>query len=322
MESLVVCIGEGRSHVAELVRGEREPITVGRGLKNSVVLTDPYVGECQLEFFQVDGHWLAKLHDDVNPVLVNDEVAEEAVFALSQGDRITIGRTHLDIYSAEYRVEPTRKLLFSKWLYSGRSALAVAFLTMLGVAILDGGMDYFEYAQNEEWKTYLATVLSTASIILVWAGSWALIGRVTRHQAHFAVQLLVTALVAAAILLAIPVASYVDYFLSSATAGQLAGYILATFMLALLLRWNIYFATHPARPWLSACSISVMCLVTYFGMSLLERPEFEAKPRYSTTLKPPFAPRSRGEAVDDFLASASALTDELNAQLVENPANK
>ncbi|MGB5325437.1 MAG: FHA domain-containing protein, partial [Pseudomonadales bacterium] len=157
METLVIAVGEQRSTVAEIIRGRQAPFTLGRALHNDVVLTDPYVGAEQLRFYQRDGHWFATVLDDVNPVMVNDEPVESGDIALASGDRLTIGRTHLEVYSEDYRVEPARKLLLSSWLYHGRRALFIALLATVFVAALDALIDYFEYSEQRSWEGLLNT---------------------------------------------------------------------------------------------------------------------------------------------------------------------
>lgn len=308
MESLIVCMGERRGHVAELVRGSDKPVTVGRSLDNTVVLTDPYVSQHQLVFFKQDAHWHVQVVDDVNPVLLNDAMLKQRTFAATSGDRITIGRTHLDIYSEGYQVEPTRKLLLSSWLYGGRTALCVAFLTVLAIALSDALFDYFLYAQTNEWKSQLNTVFSTAASILVWASVWSLIGRLAREQAHYALQLLVTSLVCGLMILTIPLIDVVNYVMSSNLAGAITACTLTLLLLALLLRWNIYFSTHPPKPALTALLISSACVLTYYGLAVLKEPNFILSPQYSAALKPPFVWLQSGQSIGDFLLDASALT--------------
>jgi hypothetical protein len=309
MESLIVCVGEKRGHVAELVRGSDHPVTVGRSLDNTVVLTDPYVGQHQLVFFKQDAHWHVEVVDDVNPVLLNDAMLKQRSFPVTSGDRITIGRTHLDIYSQGYQVEPTRKLLLSNWLYGGKTVFCVAFLTVLVMALLDALFDYFMYAQSNEWKSQLNTVLSTAASILVWASVWSLIGRLAREQAHYALQLLVTSLACGLMVLTIPLIDLVNYITSSNLAGAIAACTLTLILLAWLLRWNIYFSTHPPKPALTALLISSACVFTYYGLAVLKEPDFILSPQYSASLKPPFALLQNGQSIGDFLFDASALTD-------------
>lgn len=311
MESLVICIGERRSSVAEIFRGGEDSFCVGRALHNNVVLTDPYVGPEQLRFFRRDGHWYAQPLDTVNPVLLNDEPAEGDEIPLASGDRLTIGRTHIDVFSEDYQVEPARKLLLSSWLYRGRTAMLVALLATFAAAGLDALMDYFEYAQRRSWEGHLNTALSTVALVVVWAGIWALIGKLTRHQGHYSIQLLVTALASGLISLALPLPSFVDYLFSSVTAAELFGYLLALLLLALLLRWNLYYAVHPGRPWFNAFCVAAMCILTYAGVSRLQQPEYSALPRYSASLKPPLGAAPGGVAIDAFLERGDQLAQSL-----------
>ncbi|NND40231.1 MAG: FHA domain-containing protein [Pseudomonadales bacterium] len=307
-------MGERRAGVAEIVRGRDEPITFGRALSNDVVLNDPYVGPSHLRFFKREGDWYAQVLDEVNPLLVNDEPVTSNAVRLAPGDRLSIGRTHLEVYDEGHEVQPARKLLLSSWLYRSRTALALALLATVAVAGLDALLEYYEYAQGLKWETLLTTALSTAALIMVWAAIWALVGRLTRHQAHYSIQLLVTALISGLISIAIPLPSYIDYWLSNHQAAQIAGFLLAALLLALLLRWNLYYATHPHKPWLQAVCMATVCVGAYFGVSKLQQPEYDPSPRYSASLKPPFALWQDGVLPDDFLARGNELAKQVEAE--------
>ncbi|NNC54936.1 MAG: FHA domain-containing protein [Pseudomonadales bacterium] len=322
METLVISLGERRAGIAEIVRGGDSPITLGRALSNDVVLTAPYVGPRHLRFFKRDGHWHAQALDDINPLLVNDTPVGNNAFRLEPGDRLSVGRTQLEVYHEGYQVQPARKLLLSSWLYRSRTALALALLATLAVALLDAVLDYYEYSPALKWEGLLATALSTTALIMVWAAMWALVGRLTRHQAHYSIQLLVTALVSALISLAILLPSYVDYWFSDHQLAGLIGYVLAVLLLALLLRWNLYYATHPDRPRLQAIILAVVCVGAYIGVSKLQQAEYDPNPRYSASLKPPFALWRAGVPAETFLSRSNelALRVETEAATVEELA--
>ena len=152
METLVLQLGIKHGRVAELIRSDGQPITLGRALDNDAVLTDPYVAPHQLRLEKDSGDWFAQVIETENPVFQNGEVKANGRFRVQSGDRITIGRTRLKIFASDYRVEDTRKLLLTSSMYQGKQGLIIAFTILALVVLLDGFSDYIQLSVDDDWE--------------------------------------------------------------------------------------------------------------------------------------------------------------------------
>lgn len=300
MDTLVLQLGIKHGRVAELVRSEGQPITVGRALDNDAVLTDPYVAPHQLRFDKEGSDWYAQVLEVGNPVSQNGEATEETRFQIQSGDRVTIGRTRLNVFAADHRVEDTRKLILSSSMYQGKLGLLIAFAMLVFVALLDGFADYTQLSVDDDWGQYMYSALMGGLIIFIWAGFWSIMGRLFRHQQQFSLQLLTTSLVLLALIFMAPVPGYLEYMTNSVKVSQVFGYIMALIFVTTLLRFNLALATHIGNTWRIAAGLSIVIVGFSYLMGSLESDEFNSSAEYSKVLKPPFALRTSAQSLDQY----------------------
>ncbi|MFT4825203.1 MAG: hypothetical protein ACJASY_003411 [Halioglobus sp.] len=300
MDTLVLQLSIKHGRVADLVRSEGQPITVGRALDNDAVLTDPYVAPHQLRFDKEGSDWYAQVLEQQNPVSQNGDVMKETRFQVQSGDRVTIGRTRLNVFAADHRVEATRTLILSSSMYQGKSGLLIAFAVLVFVALLDGFSDYTQLSVDDDWGQYMYSALMGGLIIIIWAGFWSIMGRLFRHQQQFSLQLLATSLVLLALIFIAPVPGYLEFMTNSLQVSQVSGYLMALIFVTTLLRFNLALATHVENTWRVAAGLSIVIVGFSYLMGSLESEEFTASAEYSEVLKPPFAPRPSAQNLDQY----------------------
>lgn len=288
METLVVRLGGRYGRVAELARSHGSALTVGRGYENDLVLTDLHVGPRQLVFRKNEDQWLMRVLDHTNPVLLNNKPVEGDVIPVSSGDQVTVGRTRLALYAADHPVEQTRRLVLSNWLTSETIGPMAALLVLLVASALDLILNFFENSTDLDWALTGYTIGFSAFIILVWAGIWAVAGRIVRQQHHFGLQLAATAVVSLLATVISLAATYIAYPFHSFSITQSIGWMAGFVTLLILLHLNLLIATNMRNPLPVAAVFSALLVgVSYAFMLYSFDDESHYVPEYSSTLLPP-----------------------------------
>ena len=304
METLIIQIGIRHSRVAEVFRSDGQSVCIGRNFKNDIVLTDPYVAPDQICITRVDEKWMIQVLDQTNPVYINGVPVDEDIIEVISGDRLTLGRTTLSIFSENHKMEPTRKLLLASWLHRDTIGLLYPILAVLFVACMEGFLDYVQFSSSkDDWKEYLGLGIIATFVLFAWASLWAIAGRIFRHQHHFPAQLLATALIYGVLVLALILVGYVEYATSSLFVAQFLGYSISFLAFAWLLRINLLFATNVKRAVAVSVAVSGICIFFVIAMTNIYKADFNANPYHSESLKPPFAHITGDESIDDYFAA-------------------
>ena len=301
MDTLIVQYGIKHGRAAELVRSCNDKLSIGRSYNNDLVLTDAHIAPKQMQFCKNDGQWQVSVLDYTNPVLLNGVSVGDKPVAINSGDKITVGRTHLSLYSEDHPVTQTRKLILSSWLHRDSQGVLQPFLFLLLVCILDGLLEFFQLSTDLKWKEIASSGIVGGIIIIIWAGLWSLTGKLLRHQQHFGLQLIATSMAMALLTLFYPVSSYLEYITHSTMVGMATGYGLAFVTLVILLKLNLYIATNIDHTFkVSIILSSVLIGVVYWLANFNQQEDFSYSPQYSTVLRPPFAQVLRGKTVDEY----------------------
>jgi hypothetical protein len=306
METLVVQAGIKHGRVAELTRSHDGKLSIGRGYDNDLVLTDLHVAPRQLEFCREGMQWQMNVLDHTNPVLLNNEQVNGESTPIQSGDAVTIGRTRLSIYSAEHPVERTRKLVLSNWLAHDAKSIYIPIVFLLVVCLFDLVLGYFEGSTDLQWEDVAYGELFASVLIVLWAGLWALAGRLFRHQQHFGLQLGATATAFLLASLLGVLSGYLAYSFHSTVVDEVIGWISLFVVLTVLFRLNLIIATNIRDTLVVSVVLGAMVTFVIYGFVLLAEPdEFQNEPEFSATLKPPFAHVIRGSSADEYFLQVS-----------------
>jgi hypothetical protein len=306
MDELVVQIAVKHGRVAELARSRAGKLSIGRGYDNDLVLTDQHVAPRQLEFSQENGQWLMRVLDNTNPVLLNDRRVGGESTPVSSGDQVTIGRTRLSLYSTDHPVHHTRKLVLSNWLTLENTGSLLPILVLLGVCLIDLVILYFESSTDLKWEASAYEILISGLIIVLWAGIWALTGRVLRHQHHFGLQLIATAAVSLFATVIGFAAVQFSYPFHSVNVSEFLDWAVFFVVLVVLFRINLLIATNISDTLLGAISMAVLVVVVSYAFTIFgEDDVIQFQPEHANTLKPPGFQVFDGVAVEDYFAKVA-----------------
>lgn len=163
-------------------------IKVGRGYDNDLVLNDPFVcgHHLQLEVCD-DGSLVAHDLNSLNGLYPQGRKERVESLVLQPDERLRIGHTTLRYRSVNHEVAPARQdrlrfefindLLNSHWVQWG-TYLALGLLIVL-FAYLDS------FNEFEPIKVVQSHILPVAIALLIWAGFWAVLSRLTTHRFFF-----------------------------------------------------------------------------------------------------------------------------------------
>lgn len=317
METLVIQTGTRHGRVAELSRSREDSFTIGRSFNNDLVLTDLHVAPQQLKLSREGETWTLSVLDETNPVLLNGKRVTDESPVVKSGDRLSIGRTRLSIFSEDHPVEQTRKLVLSNWL-SGESINPILPVAMLLLAcLIDFTLSYFEASTSLKWEEVASDELFAAVVIVLWAGIWAITGRIVRHQHHFGLQILATVAIFVFAGLLAMLAEYIAYPFHSPSVDELTGWLVFFAILSLLLRFNLMIATSIHQPGLVASVMAGLLVSVIYGFYIFGNTgEFQYKPVYSAELKPPIIGLYRGISTADYFSQTAKAIESLELELV------
>ncbi|MCP4769619.1 MAG: FHA domain-containing protein [Gammaproteobacteria bacterium] len=307
MEALIIQVEARSGRVRELVRSSGDAVSIGRGLGNRIVLTDPYIAPDQASFQCEDGCWYFENHDNTNRVLLNNEVLSVQKVSLQSGDRLVLGRTEIQVFSPDHEVAATRKLLLSSWLHHDSIGFVVPMLALLGCNLLDFSVDYLLDATREvDWKAYVINLLWLNLFLLVWSGIWAVTGKLVRHQYHFGQQLFITAIWLIAIILVLPLLDYLDFVINGVLLSSVVALLVLLVMVARLVKFNLYFATSGRYATTIGIAISFVIVGGLSTLNFLLQEDFDAYAQTDSELYPGFTLFGSGASIDSYFGEVES----------------
>ncbi len=175
-----------RRGVRQRVRLRAFPATIGRGLDNDVILDDRYA-DSRHALLEWDGSGTLLLVDQgtVNGTFDATSGQRVARYPVHSGSEFRLGRTtvrfldeSLPVPPALVDAPPNGRLTLSD---APRTAVAIAGATGVLVAI----NEYLGKTSRVTPAGMLGDSLMMLLVVVVWAGAWALVGRVTQHRFRF-----------------------------------------------------------------------------------------------------------------------------------------
>ncbi len=312
----VVEILDARGHVLSRTRIDVFPTSIGRAFDNDLIIDDPLVSP----------HHLRLVEDEAGVLWVEDagsrngtrrdaHMAPEPRFAIPSGGSAVLGRTTLRIFDAHHAVPDAIPQ------HTDVMSVADVFGNVRHTAIAAGASallfatrGYLDSTSRDVAESVVSMPLGILFLTAVWAGMWALVGRVThaggRFRAHFgwacagAVVLTLLSVLLGWIEFAIPSSDTVAVLTSIVLAAALAAYLAGHVTLASSLPPPQAFRRTVIG---FAAAAMVATLVT-----LTSRDGFSANPDYPTALAPLPAALLKSEQIDDFAAETLELQKEVD----------
>lgn len=175
-----------RRGVRQRVRLRAFPASIGRGLDNDVILDDRYV-DPRHALLEWDGGGTLLLVDQGSVNGSFDAISGQRVarYPVRSGSEFRLGRTTLRFMDETVPAAPA--LLDAP--PTGRLALHESPGIAAAIAVATGALvainNYLGKSSRVTAEGMLGESLIVLLVVVVWAGAWALVGRVTQHRFRF-----------------------------------------------------------------------------------------------------------------------------------------
>lgn len=312
----IVELLDHRGHVRSRTRLETLPASVGRGYDNDVIVDDPFVSPRHLRLFEDEAGTLwAEDAGSTNGTRRTPRGSPEPRFAVPSGAMIVIGKTTLRVFDANHQVPvalPQHRddATLAEVLSHPRNTAVVAAVVTLFFA----GQGYINSTTREVGERMVTMALGVLTLTAIWAGLWALIGRITHAGAKYRAHLGWACVGAVVLTLVSTLLGWLQFAVPSNEAVEaLAGIILAA-TLAVYLAGHITMASSLApRQALrrTVIGFGAAALVVTLVM-LTSRDEFSPVPEFPTTLASLPGALLDTQGIDDFAAQTLKLQKEVD----------
>ena len=289
------------------------PVTVGRAYDNDVILDDPYVAPHHLRIdLEADGSLRAVDLGSRNGLYAGRSRKAVKELRLDPNVRMQIGHTRLRVRPKSFAVPMERSQIHWPWLLDYR-VLVVATLVLVGIEVLEA------YAAEHEQFNAVKLVFPPLMVVaggFIWAGLWALFGKILTGRANF----IGHASIAMVGLLAIDTADAAGGYLAfalSMSAMQPAAVIGMALIFATMLYAHLSLVSRYAPRYLAAAAggVTTLLLGSAWAFTYLQQSNDITTMPYLTQLKAPIFRVAPAHSTEDFLARAQGLKGELDKLL-------
>ena len=288
------------------------PVTIGRAFDNDFVLSDTHVSPNHAIIKEDDdGRWFVADLNSKNGIFDKHHKKVPDPFYLESGDEFIVGKLHLRVFSIKHPVAPTIGLsTWENFIYAiSKPSHFILFFMMALLFFCE--MEYLESFKKFDAKEFLVDVFVVPFIALVWAGIWAIVGRILRHETRFLPQSIITLIYLVAVtltdrLLEIYAFNNPNYMMLLILKNLSQGVLLA-----LLFSFNLRLATlkSPQNRRLSAQFVAWTLVGISLFMSEINKPDFSRYPDYMSGLMSPMYFFADTVTIDAFIGQSASIFD-------------
>ena len=290
------------------------PLTLGRAYSNQVILDDPFVCPEHVTIgYDENGRLRARDLGTVNGL--RDIAAGKAVpsLFLDSGSEFQIGHTHFRYCETAHPVAPAEldRAGIMKWFTSPVVSLASGLIALI-VLLLNS---FFGSYERLNVARSLSEALMMLSVVLLWAGLWALVSRIVLNRFHYGQHF---ALACAAIIVSVLVhtgAEWIEFIFPASQALWLTAIVGSGVILAAVVCGHLGLASSMrlrSRLW-GGLGLSVAVIGLGVMADYANRSSFSTVMEYSGILKPIDPTLLPATSIDRFMDSTQKLKKELDA---------
>jgi len=299
-------------HVISRHKFEHLPVSIGRGYRNDLILSDPYVSPQHVIIDESDAGWLVEDQNSENGIRYRLHSTQSRANHLLSGDEFIIGRSRLRLISPWHTVPNTHLLptkdslpkIIARPILAANIVILAIMLQLLDAQLTTSTLTSFD--------KLLVRVFPTFMFALAWAGVWTFVGRVITHRASFIPHFIAALLTFIISLLVEVMSDYLSYNLNNELLSTLLEFVIVGFTLVGLFYINLSNSTNVVKRSVIIISHSVAWSLLAIGlfMQYVNKPDFVQNPEYPTHLKSPFAKVTRSITTQQFLKDSDYLFNE------------
>ncbi len=315
MAPLFVEILDRRRQVAERVRIDDLPATVGRSYSGDVIVDDPFVCPQHLLLERrPDGGVVIRDTSDVNGLV--DTRTGRRVESLDIEDEavVQVGGTLLRVRSRGFGIEPARPYPgAAKVAAKGVPDWALTTAMLLGSLVFLSWREFLGSTQEFSVAEQMESVVGWSVALGLWTGLWSFAGSALVHQPCFGRHLRIASIGIVALHIWDTALSYGTFFLALDTWPELlaaSGY--AAISAAILYHHLALVSRHARRRLIIVgCTATLIVAGTLFS-HLASRNDFVGYPEYAAVLKPIPPKLLKADSAAALFESATDLRDEVD----------
>ena len=304
---------DAKGNVTERVRVDSFPVQVGRAYGSHVVVDDPYVCPVHVAIEKdQDNRIIARDLESINGLRGAADGERIPVLELHSGAQFRIGHTTLRFCSVDHPVAPT---LIDR--DPGRSWAAAPYATPIGgiIILLLLCLDsFFGSVERVTVARVVSEPLMTLSMLLGWAGLWALASRVIVSRFHFSQHVAIACGAILGFLVLSTSSEWLEFFFPVLPALWTAGFLGSAVILAALVYGHLGWASTMRRR--SRLWASLLVSGAAIGLSLIidfaNRSKFSNVMEYTGIVKPIDAALLPSSSIDQFIENTQKLKKELD----------
>lgn len=296
-----------------------EPLTIGRGYDNDVILDDPYVDAAHARI-EVDEAGAAVIEDlgSVNGLVAPDGT-HQSRWAVRPGTELRIGRTRLRVQDSTAPLPPAlpdarspRRRWLPSWLgaWWGQLAFVAAVATVLGWWTWLG--TWTRHGGSEA----VAATLGLLVLLVIWAGVWSVASRIIAQRFRFLAHLAVASggLLGAAVLEAL--GEWGGFLFPDHILGRPLGIAVWFAVVATLVATHLALASSltPRRRWLAGAVTAAIVFAGGVAIWMVNKDRFTNVAEFNGVVKPAPAallPAHDVEELEDVAADLRKRVDAL-----------
>ena len=290
------------------------PLTLGRAYTNQVILDDPFVCPEHLTIgYDEAGRLQAR---DVGTVNGLREIAggrPVPSLILASGTEFQIGHTRLRYCETSHSVAPAEvdRPGMMRWFTSPAVGLASGFVLVVVLLV----NSFFGSYERLNIARSLSEALMTFSMVLVWAGLWALVSRIVLNRFHYGQHFVLACAAIVVSLMVGTAAEWIEFFFPASQALWVTAIVASGFILGVLIYGHLGLAS---SMWLRSrfwAGLAVSVAVTGLGVMIDydNRSSFSTVMEYSAILKPIEPALLPATTMERFIDSTHHLKKELDA---------
>jgi hypothetical protein len=308
----------GRVEQRVALRGES--VRIGRAYDNDLILDDVHVSPHHAQILlDADGRWILRDLGSINGIRAGGSHKPITELVLAGEQTFSLGHAQLRFRSTDFPVPEAVPLRERRHLHLGLLLALCAPLACLAAFGVDALLDSHEAFGALKM---LNAVLLPFVAMLIWAGLWALIGRLMVQRLHFLEHLAVISFALLFVTVFESLAHQGAFAFSLDSALPWASALVSCTTFVLIVYGHLRFASRlrPRTVFAAAMIFGVLLAGAAQIRQLVYMQQFSSRPRFNFTLAPPAWRLAHADTTQAFYAQTSDLTKALEEDVAKPPA--
>lgn len=299
-------------------------VRLGRGFSNDLILLDPFVSSQHVcvEMTPEGQIHVIDQQSENGVFLAAGEKVHEAV-AIPSGGIFIVGTTKIRVFRPDHPVAPTatHKQPVQPMEVAAKSPVVFTKMSLwyalTGIFILY----FFEMASVYPYVPMAFGQILFMEVVMVigivvWAGIWAILGRLIRHQSSFITHFILTCVFSMVTSFILHMSGFAGFVFASPLVEYALVGLFAGAAFGALLYGHLTYATALSRKakLVSAIIVPLIPIVLTIAGGFAFMNEFSPQPRYYNRLKPPLLKPVRVAQPEEFITHIGTVFESLRAE--------